>query len=98
MRSHTQEAHPFADLNGKIMSYTADELTYSPDPPACYGMIQFEVGGRIMMDFTDIEPRDLEVGRAMRHDVPRQRPRSATWLSCAIFGKPRPRRQPKAGG
>ncbi|MGA8600389.1 MAG: 3-oxoacyl-[acyl-carrier-protein] synthase III C-terminal domain-containing protein [Beijerinckiaceae bacterium] len=63
--AHTQEDQPFADLNGKIMSYTADELTYTPDPPACYGMIQFEVGGRIMMDFTDIEPRDLEVGRDM---------------------------------
>jgi uncharacterized OB-fold protein len=63
--SHTQEDQPFADLPGKIMSYTADELTYTPDPPACYGMIQFEVGGRIMMDFTDIDPRELEVGRDM---------------------------------
>jgi hydroxymethylglutaryl-CoA synthase len=63
--SHTQEDQPFADLNGKIMSYTADELTYTPDPPACYGMIQFEVGGRIMMDFTDIDPGELQVGRDM---------------------------------
>jgi uncharacterized OB-fold protein len=63
--SHTQEDQPFADLPGKIMSYTADELTYTPDPPACYGMIQFEVGGRIMMDFTDIDPRELQVGRDM---------------------------------
>jgi 3-hydroxy-3-methylglutaryl CoA synthase len=63
--SHTQEDQPFADLPGKIMSYTADELTYTPDPPACYGMIQFEVGGRIMMDFTDMDPRELEVGRDM---------------------------------
>src|SRR5947209_8042003 len=63
--AHTQEDQAFADLPGKIMSYTADELTYTPDPPACYGMIQFEVGGRIMMDFTDIDPRELEVGRDM---------------------------------
>jgi hydroxymethylglutaryl-CoA synthase len=63
--AHTQEDQPFADLPGKIMSYTADELTYTPDPPACYGMIQFEVGGRIMMDFTDIDPKDLDVGRPM---------------------------------
>jgi uncharacterized OB-fold protein len=28
-------------------------------------MIQFEVGGRIMMDFTDIDPRELDVGRDM---------------------------------
>ncbi|MBV8849318.1 MAG: hydroxymethylglutaryl-CoA synthase family protein [Methylobacteriaceae bacterium] len=63
--SHTQEDQPFADLDGKIMSYTADELTYTPDPPACYGMVQFEVGGRIMMDFTDIDPGQLDVGRDM---------------------------------
>jgi hydroxymethylglutaryl-CoA synthase len=29
-------------------------------------MIQFEDGGRWMMDFTDVEEKDLEVGRPMR--------------------------------
>jgi 3-hydroxy-3-methylglutaryl CoA synthase len=62
----TQVPEPFADKVGHIQSYTADRLTYSPDPPACYGMIQFEEGGRWMMDFTDIDEADLEVGRAMR--------------------------------
>jgi hydroxymethylglutaryl-CoA synthase len=61
-----QEAHPFADKIGRINSYTADRLTYSPDPPACYGMIQFEEGGRWMMDFTDIEETELAVGRPMK--------------------------------
>jgi 3-hydroxy-3-methylglutaryl CoA synthase len=62
----TQEPHAFADKVGRMNSYTADRLTYSPDPPACYGMVQFEGGGRWMMDFTDLEPDQLEVGRAMR--------------------------------
>jgi len=62
----TQELEPFADKTGRIASYTADRLTYSPDPPACYGMIQFEEGGRWMMDFTDIEEVDLAVGRPMK--------------------------------
>ena len=62
----TQEPHAFADRVGRINSHTADRLTYSPDPPACYGMIQFEGGGRWMMDFTDLEADQLEVGRAMR--------------------------------
>jgi hydroxymethylglutaryl-CoA synthase len=62
----TQTPVPFADKTGRINSYTADRLTYSPDPPACYGMIQFEDGGRWMMDFTDVEEQDLEVGRPMR--------------------------------
>ena len=62
----SQEPHAFADTIGRINSHTADRLTYSPDPPACYGMIQFEGGGRWMMDFTDLEADQLEVGRAMR--------------------------------
>ena len=62
----SQDAHPFADATGRINSYTADRLTYSPDPPACYGMIQFEDGGRWMMDFTDIDPDAIAVGQPMR--------------------------------
>jgi len=63
---HTQEPYPFADEVGRINSYTADRLTYSPDPPACYGMIQFEAGGRVMIDFTDVDADALAVGQPMR--------------------------------
>jgi 3-hydroxy-3-methylglutaryl CoA synthase len=63
---HTQEPHPFAEMTGRINSYTADRLTYSPDPPACYGMIQFDAGGRVMIDFTDVDADALAVGQPMR--------------------------------
>ncbi|MCR9213003.1 MAG: OB-fold domain-containing protein [Proteobacteria bacterium] len=63
----TQEDYPFADRVAKVNSFTADRLTYSPDPPAYYGMIQFEEGGRLMSDFTDIAPdAEVEVGMTMR--------------------------------
>ena len=62
---YAQEPHSFADMTGRIMTYTADNLTYSADPPACYGMVQFEQGGRIMIDFTDVAASELEVGRSM---------------------------------
>ncbi len=62
----SQEPHAFAGKIGRINSYTADRLTYSPDPPACYGMIQFDEGGRWMMDFTDIDAEALSVGQPMR--------------------------------
>ncbi len=62
----SQEPHPFAGKTGRVNSFTADRLTYSPDPPACYGMIQFEEGGRWMMDFTDVEAEALTVGLRMR--------------------------------
>jgi len=63
---HTQEDHPFADMPGRVNSYTADQLTYSPDPPAHYGMVQFAEGGRMMVDFTDVDVGKVEVGMQMR--------------------------------
>jgi len=62
----TQVPEPFAEKLGVVNSYTADRLTYSPDPPACYGMIQFTDGGRWMMDFTDVDEADLSVGQRMK--------------------------------
>jgi hydroxymethylglutaryl-CoA synthase len=62
----TQQPHAFADMAGRIKSYTADRLTYAPDPPSCYGMIEFEEGGRVMIDFTDIDADALKVGQPMQ--------------------------------
>lgn len=63
---HTQTDHAFADLKSKVNSHTADHLTYSPAPPALYGMVQFDGGGRMMVDFTDVELSELSVGLSMR--------------------------------
>ncbi|TNE40723.1 MAG: 3-hydroxy-3-methylglutaryl CoA synthase, partial [Alphaproteobacteria bacterium] len=63
----TQEDYPFAERVSRVNSYTADRLTYSPDPPAYYGMIQFDEGGRLMSDFTDISPEtEIKVGMPMK--------------------------------
>jgi 3-hydroxy-3-methylglutaryl CoA synthase len=89
---HTQEPHPFAEMTGRINSYTADRLTYSPDPPACYGMIQFDAGGRVMIDFTDVDAESLAVGQAMRmmfriKDVDAQRHfRRYFWKAAPVTG------------
>jgi 3-hydroxy-3-methylglutaryl CoA synthase len=63
---HTQVDHPLADRLAKIVSYTADNLTYSPAPPAYFGAIDFEGGGRMMAEFTDIDPEQIDVGRDVR--------------------------------
>ena len=63
----TQEDHPFSEMRATMRSHTADRLTYSVAPPAYYGMVQFDEGGRAMIDFTDIDTDDeLAVGTAMR--------------------------------
>ena len=62
----SQDDQPFSGIRASVMSYTADVLTYSADPPAYYGMIRFEGGGRMMADFTDVDDGKVEVGMPMR--------------------------------
>ena len=63
----SQDDYPFSERTATLNSHTADRLTYSPDPPAYYGMVQFDEGGRAMMDLADIDPdTELQVGQPMR--------------------------------
>ncbi len=59
---HSQDDYEFAQLPAKVKTFTGDMLAVSVDPPAIYGMIQFEGGGRFMADFTDCELADVKVG------------------------------------
>lgn len=61
--AHTQEDYPLADRKARVVTYTADALTYSPAPPSYYGMIDFDGGGRLMAEFTDCGAEDIDVGR-----------------------------------
>lgn len=61
----TQEDYPLADVRAKIVTYTADSLTFSPNPPSYYGLIDFEGGGRMMVEFADVDASDVEVGSDM---------------------------------
>ena len=62
----TQEDYPLAEKHARIATYTADRLTYSPDPPTYYGMLDFEGGGRLTTEFADVDAASVEVGRIMR--------------------------------
>jgi 3-hydroxy-3-methylglutaryl CoA synthase/NAD(P)-dependent dehydrogenase (short-subunit alcohol dehydrogenase family)/putative sterol carrier protein len=59
---HSQEDYEFADVPARVKTFTADMLSVSVDPPAIYGMVQFDGGGRLTADFTDCELDDLKVG------------------------------------
>ncbi len=56
------EPYPFPDRACRVFSYTADLLAWSPDPPLIYGIVDFEGGGRMMLEFTDCDLEDLAVG------------------------------------
>jgi len=62
----TQEDYPMANVPAKIQSWTADNLTYSADPPQHFGMIVFEEGGRLMADLTDVDVGEVAVGDDLR--------------------------------
>ena len=62
----SQDPYAMAGLECSVMSFTADSLVYSPDPPGYYGMITFPEGGRFMADFTDCDKEQVKVGTKMR--------------------------------
>jgi hydroxymethylglutaryl-CoA synthase len=62
----SQEDYPFADRRAHILTYTADALTYSPEPPLYYGAVEFEGGGRMTVEFADVEADDVAVAAPVR--------------------------------
>ncbi len=63
---NSQDDYEFAEVPAQVKSFTGDLLAVSVDPPAIYGMVQFEGGGRFMADFTDCELNEVRVGQRVR--------------------------------
>ena len=57
-----KEDYEFSEKSAKIVTWTADMLAVSWEPPCCYGIVQFDEGGRMIMDLTDCEQKDVKVG------------------------------------
>lgn len=53
------------DAPAKVMTQTADSLSYHPSPPLYVGFIQFDNGARVQMEMVDIGPEGIEPGTAM---------------------------------
>ena len=62
----TQTATSFADRRARVLSHTSDFLAYTPSPPFQFGHIDFEGGGRVLMEFADTDVDELAVGLALR--------------------------------
>lgn len=61
----TQRPYKLADRPARILSWSAEYLSYNPAPPHHYGQIDFEGGGRILMDFTDLDVGEVDAGTPM---------------------------------
>ncbi len=55
------EDYRFSDKVGTLVSYTGDNLAFSWDPPQIYGLVDFENGGRILLDLTDCSLDSVKV-------------------------------------
>ncbi len=65
-KSDTQSDHRLAETVGRVKTFTEDWQAYSPRPPYCYGNVEFADGGNLLMEYTDLEPGDIQVGDAVR--------------------------------
>ena len=61
-----QELISLLGVPGKIVSFTADWLSFKGAPPFCFGLVQFDNGARVLMEFVDFAPEALQVGAAVR--------------------------------
>jgi uncharacterized OB-fold protein len=57
-----QQPYPLAEKKGHILSWSAEYLSSDMSPPHQYGQVDFEGGGRLLMDFTDAGKGDIDTG------------------------------------
>jgi len=60
------EPVPLADIGCKVLTFTADWLSYHPSPPLYVGFVQFDNGARLLMEMVDVGSAGLEVGTPLR--------------------------------
>jgi 3-hydroxy-3-methylglutaryl CoA synthase len=53
------------DVKAKVMTCTADWLSYHPAPPLYVGFVQFDNGARVLMETVDVGAAGLDVGMAL---------------------------------
>ena len=53
---------PMSNRIGRIVTFTIDHLVYSENPPIVFAVVDFEGGGRIPIEITDIDPSDVSIG------------------------------------
>lgn len=54
--------HPMAQARGHIVTCTVDRLAYSPSPPVVFAVVDFEGGGRLPVELTDVDASRVAVG------------------------------------
>lgn len=56
------EPIPMADATGRVVTFTIDSLAYSPSPPTIFAVCDFEGGGRLPIELTDVSADAVGIG------------------------------------
>ncbi|KWX57354.1 OB-fold domain-containing protein [Mycobacterium sp. NAZ190054] len=56
------EPYPVADLTGTVAALSTDSVSDSPAPPALAAVVDFDGGGRVLMEVADATADDLALG------------------------------------
>lgn len=56
------QAVPMAEATGRVVTFTIDKLAYSPSPPVVFAVVDFEGGGRLPVELTDVDAADVAIG------------------------------------
>ena len=54
------------DEPARVLTYTADWLSYYPSPPLYVGFAQFDNGARMLTEVVDVDGGQIDVGTPLR--------------------------------
>ncbi|HET9728090.1 MAG TPA: OB-fold domain-containing protein, partial [Acidimicrobiia bacterium] len=55
-------AAPMSEVEGTIALFTIDRIAYSPSPPIAFAVVDFDGGGRLPVELTDVDTDALKIG------------------------------------
>jgi hydroxymethylglutaryl-CoA synthase len=53
---------PMAEATGTIVTFTVDRMAYSPSPPVVFAVVDFDGGGRLPVELTDVDADEVRIG------------------------------------
>ncbi len=89
------DPEPMAHTRGTIASFLVDRLAYSPSPPTVFAVVDFDGGGRVPLELTDVDAGQVHLGMRV---VPTFRRLYTADEIHNYFWKARPLRDGTSGG
>jgi hydroxymethylglutaryl-CoA synthase len=60
--SEASEYVVMAEARGTVTTFTIDRLSFTPSPPMVFAVVDFDGGGRLPVELTDVEASSVRVG------------------------------------